>query len=244
MRLAFNGNYPMTRDFGIYDPAYAAYPGSKHPGTDWGLPADTQLVANQSGTVTVYDRDPNIHKGRGKEVVITNGNKQTKTCHMNQIDVSNGQYVVEGQPIGLSGYTGYVVDNNGNVGTPKGAHLHNELLIDGIYVRLQDNLGEEVIVDKVTIKGSPAAVSWAEGRIDVFACGSDNHLYQKYFDSTGWHDWVKIGDAASAPTVTSWAEGRLDIFFTGIAGDLVHIYYPANTANGFSEPEPLGVPKE
>jgi murein DD-endopeptidase MepM/ murein hydrolase activator NlpD len=134
MRLAFDGSYPMTQDFGVYDPeAYANYPGAKHPGTDWGLPAGTPLVANQAGVVTVYDRDPSIKTGRGKEVVITNGSYITKTCHMSRIDVKSGQIVKEGDPLGLSGSTGFST----------GPHLHNELLINFAYARLQDHLTEE-----------------------------------------------------------------------------------------------------
>lgn len=144
MRRAYNGNYRVTRPFGVYDPAYSNYPGSRHPGTDYGLPANTQLVAGMTGKVTgVFDRPASLKTGRGKEVVIAFGNKERKACHMNRIDVSVGQQVVEGQAIGLSGYTGYVVDAQGNIGTPGGAHLHDELLVDGQYVNLEDNLKEE-----------------------------------------------------------------------------------------------------
>lgn len=142
MRLAFNGGYWISNAFGIYDPvAYARYPGKKHPGTDFVRPADTPLVAGMSGKVSTVRSAGKT--GRGNEVVITNGNKQRKACHLNRIDVKDGQWVEEGQQIGLLGYTGYVVDAQGQVGTPQGAHLHDELLIDGIYVNLMDHLGEE-----------------------------------------------------------------------------------------------------
>lgn len=141
MRLSFNGKYPISRDFGVYDPAYANYPGSRHPGTDWALPSDTPLLAGMSGRVSVYKRSGFV--GRGNEVVITNGNKQRKTCHMNSLFVSDGQWVNEGDPIGLSGWTGYVVDSQGRVGTPGGAHLHDELMIDGTYVPVREHLNEE-----------------------------------------------------------------------------------------------------
>lgn len=160
MRHSFNGNFPVTRAFGIKDPAYAGYPDSRHPGTDYGLPAKTPttgtpLVAGMSGQVTAINRDSSIHTGRGKEVVITNGNKQRKTCHMNRIDVTTGQLVKEGQPIGLSGYTGYVIDAQGNIGTPGGAHLHDELMIDGKYVDLEKYLKEG------------AGMAWSDGnRLD------------------------------------------------------------------------------
>lgn len=151
MRLSFSGGYSITRTFGVYDPAYANYPGSCHPGTDWGLPANTQLLAGMSGRVSIIDRDPALHIGRGKEVVITNGNLQRKTCHMNRIDVADGQQVTMGQPIGLSGFTGYVIDAAGGIGTPGGAHLHDELLIGGIYVPLVvhlTNKEEDMIIDE------------------------------------------------------------------------------------------------
>lgn len=143
MRLSFKGMYPVTRPFGVYDPAYANYPNSRHPGTDFGLPTDTLLIAGMAGIVTVHDRDAEIATGRGKEVVITRGNYQRKYCHMNHIDVQDGQEIREGQPIGKSGYTGYVVDADGQVGTPGGAHLHDELLIDGTYVPLVDHLQDK-----------------------------------------------------------------------------------------------------
>ena len=39
MIRAFKGDYPVNNPFGIYDAiAYAAYPGFKHPGTDYPLP--------------------------------------------------------------------------------------------------------------------------------------------------------------------------------------------------------------
>lgn len=143
MRRAFSDNYPITRKFGVFGSEYSNYPGSKHPGTDYLVPANRPLLANQSGTVTIFDRPASLKTGRGKEVVITKGNKQTKTCHMNKIDVVNGQQVKEGQAIGLSGHTGYVIDSQGNIGTPAGAHLHNELMINGQYVNIEDNLNQE-----------------------------------------------------------------------------------------------------
>lgn len=131
---SFNGSYPITNPFGTYDPvAYANYPGSKHPGTDWGMPVGTQLVAGLTGHVAIYDRDPSVQVGRGKEVVITDGNVQRKTCHMSRIDVIPGQYVTEGQPIGRSGNTGY----------SSGPHLHDELLVLGVYMDVTHYIKEE-----------------------------------------------------------------------------------------------------
>ena len=63
----------------------------------------------------------------------------------------------------------------------------------------------------------PAAVSWAPGRLDVFARdGQRGELLQKYF-SGGWSRWRGFGLAPGGhpigpPTVASWARGRLDVF--------------------------------
>lgn len=140
MRRSFNGDYPITEHFGVVASYYSGYPGSKHPGTDYGLPANTPLVAGMSGTVTATTTR-STYVGRGNEVVITNGNKQRKTCHMNRIDVKVGETVTEGvTQIGLSGNTGYVLPKPSASNPNAGAHLHDELLIDGTYVNLENNL--------------------------------------------------------------------------------------------------------
>lgn len=138
MRLAFNGTYQLSRRFGVYDPeAYGNYPGQRHPGNDWSLPQNVELVAGMSGWIKVYDRDPSIKIGRGKEVRIINGSYERRICHMNRIDVTDGQWVNEGDHIGLSGNTGY----------SSGPHVHDELLINGVYVDLRDYLKEEPMVN-------------------------------------------------------------------------------------------------
>lgn len=131
MRRPYNGTYSITRPFGVYDAAYANYPGSRHPGCDYGLPYRTPLIAAISGTAQVIDRGT-AKTGRGREVVITNGSTQVKYCHMDSFSISNGQ-VAEGQVIGHSGFTGYVMDSAGNIGTIGGTHLHFETLINGVY---------------------------------------------------------------------------------------------------------------
>lgn len=132
MRRPYNGTYSITRPFGVYDAAYANYPGSRHPGCDYGLPYRTPLIAAISGTAQVIDRGT-AKTGRGREVVITNGSTQVKYCHMDSFSISNGQQVSEGQVVGHSGFTGYVMDSAGNIGTIGGTHLHFETLINGVY---------------------------------------------------------------------------------------------------------------
>jgi len=38
----------------------------------------------------------------------------------------------------------------------------------------------------MTFQGDPAACSWGTNRIDLFAVGSDNHLYHKWWNGSTW----------------------------------------------------------
>jgi hypothetical protein len=63
----------------------------------------------------------------------------------------------------------------------------------------------------------PAAASWAERRLDVFARdGETGELLQKYF-AGGWSHWRSFGRGPGGhpigpPTVASWGPRRLDVF--------------------------------
>lgn len=133
MIYPFKDNYAVTTEFGVYDVAYANYPNSRHSGTDYGLPANTPLYAGMDGVITIFDRDPSIKIGRGKEVRVAFGNTSLRTCHMNRVDVQNGQTVKQGQQIGLSGNTGFT----------SGPHVHVEVVINGNYVDPENHLKEE-----------------------------------------------------------------------------------------------------
>ena len=94
----------------------------------------------------------------------------------------------------------------------------------------------------VTIVGNPGAVSWGSLRLDIFARGSDNSLWQKTYNGqgTGWQPWVKLGGwMVSSPSPTTWGPGRLDVFATGPAGDLEHFWYIDNV---WHPAESLGMP--
>ena len=86
------------------------------------------------------------------------------------------------------------------------------------------------------LTSDPAAVSWGAGRLDVFARGSDNALWHKWFDGQ-WSAWESLGGSlASGPDVTSWGSGRLDVFARGTDNTLQHRYYD----KGWSNWESLG----
>jgi hypothetical protein len=51
----------------------------------------------------------------------------------------------------------------------------------------------------------PAAVSWSQGRIDIFGIGTDGGMYHKYYANGEWSGtWEALGGIfISAPTVVS-----------------------------------------
>ena len=76
------------------------------------------------------------------------------------------------------------------------------------------------------IKGDPAVVTWAPGRLDVFVRGVDDKLWQRFSANGGstWSGWMKpVGDAgvlASGPDVAAWGVNRLDVFVRGTDGGI------------------------
>ncbi len=58
------------------------------------------------------------------------------------------------------------------------------------------------------LERNPALVSWGPGRLDVFAVGSNDQMYHKWYDN-GWSAWEGLGrptgtENAQAPAVVAW----------------------------------------
>jgi hypothetical protein len=65
------------------------------------------------------------------------------------------------------------------------------------------------------LTSQPAVASWAPGRYDVFARGTDNALWHKWY-AGGWSGWESLeGELSSPPAVASSGVGRLDVFIRG-----------------------------
>ena len=102
--------------------------GDQHAGIDIGsaklITGDqTEIIASQSGTVTFAG---NANDGYGNRVDITSDpsyaqESMTRYAHMSQILVEEGEYVSQGQVVGIIG----------NTGGPYGIHLHFEIRQDG-----------------------------------------------------------------------------------------------------------------
>ena len=65
------------------------------------------------------------------------------------------------------------------------------------------------------LTSQPAVASWATGRYDVVARGTDNAVWLKSY-SGAWSGWGRVGGyATSAPALASTGSGRLSVFIRG-----------------------------
>lgn len=52
----------------------------------------------------------------------------------------------------------------------------------------------------VYLRSAPTSLSWGDGRVDVFAKGSDGNIWQRSFNyGFDWGPWVKLGGSSSNP---------------------------------------------
>lgn len=121
-RQPFEGDYPITLDFGEkFPPLYTDE--SPHRGIDYGCPEGTPILAAADGFVSsLYD----LPKGYGKYIVLTHniGSYSTLYAHLSKFLVREHQQVKQGDPIALSG----------NTGNSTGPHLHFEVRNQGIHI--------------------------------------------------------------------------------------------------------------
>ena len=91
----------------------------------------------------------------------------------------------------------------------------------------------------VGYKGDPTIVSWAPGRLDVFARGGDDKLWQRFSLDGGasWTDWIKpVGDngtLASPPDASTRGPNTLDIWVQGTDGNIYQLWWDGVTWNGW-----------
>ena len=111
-RQPFKGEYPITQAYGEVVPGVTV--GTAHTGIDYGCPQGTQILASGAGEVMFAGWDPT---GYGLCVIIKHSSaRSTLYAHLSNSKVNKGDKVRQGQPIGLSGSSGYAT----------GPHLHFE----------------------------------------------------------------------------------------------------------------------
>lgn len=90
------------------------------------------------------------------------------------------------------------------------------------------------------IKGNPSITSWGPGRLDVFARGTDDKLWQRFSNDAGanWSDWLKPfgddGTLASSPEVATRGSDRLNVFVVGTDGSIWERFYDGAWNSGWN----------
>ncbi|MBA4181138.1 MAG: hypothetical protein C0506_11165 [Anaerolinea sp.] len=110
---------PVTARYGEQRSINGSVPSGHHGGTDIGVPDGTPVMATNSGIV-VLARQLQV---RGNMVIIDHGGGLfSGYAHLSSFSVAEGQSVVAGEVIAMSG----------NTGLSTGAHLHWEMSAAGI----------------------------------------------------------------------------------------------------------------
>jgi hypothetical protein len=87
-----------------------------------------------------------------------------------------------------------------------------------------------------SLTSAPDAASWGDGRLDVFARGTDSGLWTRSRDGGQWSGWAPLGgvvQTGSGPGAVSWSPGRLDVFVRGTDGALWHRWYDGGRWGGW-----------
>ncbi|MHC1782842.1 MAG: M23 family metallopeptidase [Anaerolineaceae bacterium] len=89
-----------------------------HHGLDFGVVEGTPVRSTMSGNVVYSGWND---QGYGNLVIVENGSKRTYYAHLSELPVIQGEWINQGDVIGLSG----------NTGNSTGPHLHYEIRING-----------------------------------------------------------------------------------------------------------------
>lgn len=102
-----------TQGFGENPSMYKPFGMKGHNGDDYGVPIGTAVYAPMDGVIKVKDSKS---EGYGLHIRIRNSYKKLECVlgHLSRVDVKDGDKVVQGQKLGVSGNTGFST----------GSHLH------------------------------------------------------------------------------------------------------------------------
>jgi hypothetical protein len=75
------------------------------------------------------------------------------------------------------------------------------------------------------VVGGPDASSWSSSHLDAFYRGSDNQLYQQWWDGTTWRLNALGGVLTSDPGAVAMAPNRVDVFARGTDNQLWHKWF-------------------
>lgn len=98
-----------------------------HKGVDLKATVGTKIIAPISGEVVEAAPDS---RGCGGTIAIANGNIKHRFCHCSSIDVKKGDWVEQGQVVGLTGGKPGIR----GAGTSSGPHLHWEKYVSNVAI--------------------------------------------------------------------------------------------------------------
>ena len=79
------------------------------------------------------------------------------------------------------------------------------------------------------IASSVGVASWSKNRLDVFARGTDNQLWYRWWDGSSWSGWEPLGgQMTDGPGAVSWGPNRIDVFVRGIDNQMWHTWWDSN----------------
>jgi Repeat of unknown function (DUF346) len=87
---------------------------------------------------------------------------------------------------------------------------------------------------------APAIVSWGTNRLDIFMRGTDNALWQWFYDGTIHAPLSLGGTLVDSPGASTWGTGRLDVFARGSDNHLYHKWWDSSMGGTWSAWENLG----
>ena len=74
-------------------------------------------------------------------------------------------------------------------------------------------------VPRRLLTSAPTVVSWGPNRLDVFAQGTDDALWHRWWDGTRWGGWESLGGSiVGQPEAVCWGPNRIDVFALGPGG--------------------------
>jgi len=115
----------------FHDPSYPYRYIFEHPGIDIRANQRSVVKASASGYVAKIRLDPNCSSLYSYIMIIHANGLSTVYGHMNEISVSEGDFVVQGQKIG---YSGGMPGTCGSGRLTTGPHVHFEVRLNGIPV--------------------------------------------------------------------------------------------------------------
>ena len=119
IKKPFKGDYRISFRFGEKPDWYVSRYGYPHNGVDFATPVGVVIRACASGIIQYADSVPD---GNGIGINMGHEFGMSQYWHLDSLSVKQGTKVECGQPIGISGKTGFVT----------GPHLHFGIKVEGI----------------------------------------------------------------------------------------------------------------